>query len=117
MGRVFREDLKNEKNGIVVWQHAYGDTSENVWAKGKIDILGGYCVIVPEALAHGTDSSKPTNPVCYSPVAQARNIMTILDKEGITNSSHYIGYQMGGYIGSCVLAFYPERWASVAIGG
>lgn len=115
--RVFREELKDAKNGVVVWQHAYGDTSENIWAKSKVDMLEGYCVIVPDALAHGKVSSKPTDPECYKPKVLAESITAILDQEKIARKAHYIGYSMGGYIGCCLLSHCPERWSTMAIGG
>lgn len=114
---VFREDLKDSKNGVVVWQHAYGDTGENVWAKGKVDMLDEYCVIVPDALGHGRESSKPTDPNYYTPKDLAGSITAILDKEKINRKAHCIGYSLGGYIGCCLLAHCPERWSIVAIGG
>lgn len=114
--RVFREDLKDGENGVVVWQHAYGDTSENTWAKCKVDMFDGYCVILPDALGHGTESSKPTDPLQYTPAALATNIIAILDKENISKA-HYVGYSIGSYTGCCLLAHYPERWSSVALGG
>jgi len=115
--RVFREELKDTENGgVVVWQHAYGDTSENVWAKCKVDMLDGYCVITPDALGHGTESSKPTDPKYYTSAAIAANIAAILDQENV-KKAHYIGYSMGGYFGCCLLAHCPERWLSMAIGG
>jgi pimeloyl-ACP methyl ester carboxylesterase len=115
--RVFREDLKDAKQGVVVWQHAYGDTGENIWQKGKVDMLDDYCVIVPDALAHGKVSSKPTDPECYQPKVLADGIAAILDQEKITRKAHYVGYSMGGYIGCCLLANCPERWSTMAIGG
>ena len=93
--RVFREELKDAENGgVVVWQHAYGDTGENLWAKCKVDMLDGYCVIVPDALGHGTESSKPTDAKYYAPKVFAESITTILDKEKITRNAHYIGYSL-----------------------
>ena len=66
--------------------------------------------------AHGTKSSKPSDPIYYTSVSYASNITAILDQEGI-KKAHYIGYSLGGYIGCCLLAHCPDRWTKMAIGG
>jgi pimeloyl-ACP methyl ester carboxylesterase len=113
----------------VVWQPSYGDTAVTVWETGKVDMLDGYCVIVPEMPPfRSNDTSMFDDPMFDDPydlpkesiicgaAAYAEHVTAILDKECLWKA-HYIGYGMGGYIGWCLLAHCPERWVSMAIGG
>ncbi|MDI1282261.1 alpha/beta hydrolase family protein [Brevundimonas sp.] len=72
-------------------------------------------VIAPDSLAHGC-SGAPPDPRHYGPRRRAAHLAGVLDCLGIARA-HVVGYSMGGWMASALATFYPDRIASLAIGG
>ncbi len=87
------------------------------WSEvGYVEALGdAFQLICTDSLGHG-ESDKPHDPALYQREQRAGDIAAVLDAEGI-EKAHYIGYSMGGWIGSGMAVFQPQRLLSLTIGG
>lgn len=74
-----------------------------------------YRVIAPDSLAHGK-SDAPSDPARYSARKRALHLVAVLDALNIERA-HVVGYSMGGWMASALATFFPERVASLTIGG
>lgn len=72
-------------------------------------------VVAPDSLAHGK-SDAPHDRTRYGARRRASQLVAVLDELGIERA-HIVGYSMGGWMATALAAFYPERMASLAIGG
>lgn len=75
----------------------------------------GRRLIRVDSLGHG-ESDKPADGTLYALEQRAGDVAAVLDAEGI-DRAHFIGYSMGGWLGSGMLQFQPDRLLSVVIGG
>ncbi|KAK1235123.1 hypothetical protein PQX77_001659 [Marasmius sp. AFHP31] len=72
----------------------------------------GYGIVVPQLLGYG-DSSKPTDPAEYRQSLVSKDLVEILDKEGV-DQVVAIGHDWGAYIAARFALFQPERTLAVA---
>lgn len=72
-------------------------------------------VILVDLRGHGR-SSKPHDQALYSLDERLSDINAVLDDLGV-DQAHLLGYSMGGWLAFGMAARYPERVASLMIGG
>ena len=83
---------------------------------GYVDALTvNFNVITVDSLGHG-DSDKPNDAKFYERKQRAGDVVAVIDAESIT-SVHYIGYSMGGWIGTGMALHHPDRLTSLTIAG
>lgn len=100
----------------VVLQHGLLSNRTTWLASGYVDALAdSFTVVCVDSLGHG-DSDKPADAAHYHREARAGDIVAVLDEERIERG-HYIGYSMGGWIGSGMAVHHPDRLLSLTIGG
>ena len=89
----------------------------NIWRKlGVVDALKSDCkLILVDARGHG-QSDKPHEPTAYLPEPKSKDIEAILDSLGI-ETTHYLGYSMGGRFGFDFVLHAPHRLRSLVAGG
>jgi len=100
---------------VLLIHGAYGSGSGFLETDFGATLAGRYRVIAPDSLAHG-GSDTPADPTLYGARRRAFHLATVLDALGMERA-HVVGYSMGGWMASALAAFYPERVASLAIGG
>jgi pimeloyl-ACP methyl ester carboxylesterase len=99
----------------VVLQHGLF-SNRRTWHDGYARVLAEtYTIICIDSLGHG-ESDKPADPALYARPARAGDVAAVLDAEGIAQA-HFIGYSMGGWIGTGMAQFQPTRLSSIVIGG
>lgn len=100
----------------VVLQHGFLDSRKS-WAElGYVEALADkYTVICVDSLGHG-DSDKPVEQGLYVREQRADDIVAVLDAEDI-GRAHFVGYSMGGWLGTGLLAHRADRLLSITIGG
>ena len=100
----------------VVLQHGLLSRKET-WAQtGYVAAFTDrYHVITVDSLGHG-DSDKPHDAALYGRQQRAGDVVSVLEAENV-DQAHFIGYSMGGWIGSGMAVFHPERLLSLTIGG
>ncbi len=88
-----------------------------VWRRnGVVDALkSNYLLILIDARGHG-ESDKPHQPSAYLPEPRAKDVTAVLDQLDI-ESTHYLGYSMGGRFGFDLCTVAPERMRSLVAGG
>lgn len=100
----------------VVLQHGLLSNRLTWHQAGYVERLAdAYTVVCVDSLGHG-DSDKPTDASLYQREARAGDVVAVLDAEGIERA-HYVGYSMGGWIGTGMLLFQKPRLLSLTIGG
>lgn len=83
---------------------------------GLVDALkSDFRLVLIDARGYG-QSDKPHDPDAYRPGPRAGDITLILDALGI-DSTHFLGYSMGGRIGLDMCMVAPERLKSLVLGG
>lgn len=78
-------------------------------------VSGAFQMIFTDSLGHG-ESDMQDDPSHYTMQHRAGDIVAVLDDLGIKRV-HYFGYSMGGWIGTAVAKYAPERLASLCIAG
>ena len=100
----------------VLLQHGLLSQRKSWLDVGYVEALkANFNVITVDSLGHG-DSDKPRDPKLYERSRRAGHIAAVLDAESI-ESVHYIGYSMGGWIGTGMALYHPDRLASLTLGG
>lgn len=115
-------------DGVKIWFEVEGEGpplmlmhgttgSSKAWKRlGIVDALKDeYQLILVDARGHGK-SDKPYDPAAYLPEPKANDIKAILDHMDI-ESTHYMGYSMGGRIGFDVVVKAPNLFRSMIAGG
>ena len=74
-----------------------------------------YRVILIDQRGHG-QSDKPHAIEAYSLDKRLGDIILVLDQLGVEQVS-LVGYSMGGWLAFALAAYFPERFASLVIGG
>jgi pimeloyl-ACP methyl ester carboxylesterase len=101
---------------LVVFQHGLLSDAKSWKETGFVDALADrYQVACVDSLGHGL-SDKPTDPRLYQQQQRAGDIAAVIDALG-QERAHLVGYSMGGWISVGVAKHYPERLASLTIGG
>lgn len=99
----------------VVVQHGFLSNKEAYADYANALSEAGFLVICTESLGHG-ESDKPSHASRYSLQNRAGDVAAVLDAEGI-EKAHFIGYSMGGWIGTGMAKFQSDRLLSLTIGG
>lgn len=100
----------------VVLQHGLFGNRQTWVDEGYVDVLqSSYQLVLVDSLGHG-ESSKPAGASRYSVENRAGDIIAVLDALNV-DKAHYIGYSMGGWIGTGVARFHADRLHSLVIGG
>lgn len=114
-GQRIAYDVTGEGPAVVL-QHGLFGNRGGMHDTGYVGALSdAYRVICIDSVGHG-ESDKPADPTPYARAARAGDVADVLDAEGI-DRAHFIGYSMGGWIGSGMLQFEPHRLLSAVIGG
>jgi len=74
-----------------------------------------FTVATVDSLGHG-QSDRPAEAARYRAVERAGDIVAVIDALG-ADKAHVLGYSMGGWIAAGVARHFPDRLASLAIGG
>jgi pimeloyl-ACP methyl ester carboxylesterase len=101
---------------LVILQHGLLLSAES-WKKSGIvnALVDGYRVVCIDSLGHGL-SDKPSDPALYGQAQRSGDIVAVLDAIGDARV-HLIGHSMGGWMVVGVAKYYPERLASLVVGG
>ena len=78
-------------------------------------VSGTFRMIFTDSLGHG-ESDMNDDPSHYTMEHRAGDICAVLDAEGIERA-HYFGYSMGGWIGTAMAKYNPERLLSLCVAG
>lgn len=101
---------------LVVFQHGLFDDRRGWKDHGFVDALADhYQVACVNSLGHG-QSGKPADPAFYAQPLRAGDIVAVIDELG-SERAHVVGYSMGGWIAVGVAKYFPERLASLVVGG
>ncbi|XOV86414.1 MAG: alpha/beta fold hydrolase [Pseudomonadota bacterium] len=101
---------------LVVLQHGFLDSSASWNDLGYAAAISNrYTVACVDSLGHG-DSDKPLEAERYQQQARAADLVAVIDDLGF-EQAHLVGYSMGGWMSAGVAKYFPERLASLAIGG
>jgi len=108
--------VENGSGSPVLLLHgAFGSGTTFLQRDFGVCLAARHRVIAPDSLAHG-GSDAPNDRTRYGARRRASHLVAVLDALGI-DRAHVVGYSMGGWMASALAAFYPERVASLAIGG
>jgi pimeloyl-ACP methyl ester carboxylesterase len=88
-----------------------------VWrALGYVEPLRTrYRLVLLDARGHGA-SDKPHDRAAYRLAVGAADVVAVLDAAGV-DTTHFLGYSMGGTVGFALSRLAPERLRSLIIGG
>jgi pimeloyl-ACP methyl ester carboxylesterase len=99
----------------VVLQHGFLSNKEAYAEYAAALADAGFLAICTESLGHG-ESDKPSHSSRYTLQNRAGDIAAVLDAESI-EKAHYVGYSMGGWIGTGMAKHQAHRLLSLTIGG
>lgn len=101
---------------LLVLQHGLLLDAESWKQAGIVDLLAdNYRVACVDSLGHGL-SDKPHDPALYHQAQRAADIVAVMDDLGEPRA-HLVGHSMGGWIAVGMAKYYPERLASLIVGG
>jgi pimeloyl-ACP methyl ester carboxylesterase len=101
---------------LVILQHGILLSAESWKQSGIVDALtDDYRVACIDSLGHGL-SDKPSDRTLYGQAQRSGDIVAVLDAIG-DERAHLIGHSMGGWMAVGVAKYYPERLASLVVGG
>ena len=101
---------------LVILQHGVLLSARSWKQSGIVDALAdGYRIACIDSLGHGL-SDKPSDPAFYGQAQRSGDIVAVLDAIG-DERAHLIGHSMGGWMSVGVAKYYPERLASLVVGG
>lgn len=117
-----------DNDGVKIWFEVEGDgpplllvhgttgNLENWRTRGVVDALkSDYKLILIDVRGHGR-SDKPHDPAAYLPEPKSKDIEAVLDELAI-ETTHFLGYSLGGRVGFDVVANAPHRLRSLVVGG
>jgi pimeloyl-ACP methyl ester carboxylesterase len=78
-------------------------------------VSGAFQMIFIDSLGHG-ESDMQDDPSHYTREHRAGDIVAVLDDLGI-EQAYYFGYSMGGWLGTAMAKYAPERLAALCIAG
>ncbi|WP_348786745.1 alpha/beta hydrolase [Leifsonia sp. NPDC080035] len=102
----------------VLLVHGFATTGALTWeATGWVAALAaaGRGALVPDLRGHGA-SEKPHEASAYSPELLARDLLAVLDEQGV-GGVDVIGYSMGSWVALALVGLAPERVRRVVVGG
>ncbi len=100
----------------LVLQHGFAGSIDNWRQPAYVDSLSSdYRLILIDARGHG-DSGKPHQAEAYRIELTASDVTAVLDDLGV-ESTHYLGYSMGGDVGFGLAKHSPERLSSLIVVG
>jgi len=102
----------------VLLVHGFATTGELTWeSTGWVRALAeaGRGAIVVDLRGHGASSS-PHEPADYSPDLLARDLLAVIDAEGLDRVD-VMGYSMGSWVSLALVALAPTRVDRLVIGG
>ena len=101
---------------LLILQHGFFGSHANWKHFGYVDAFKAeFTVATVDSLAHG-QSDSPLEWTRYGSRERAGDLVAVMDGLG-HERAHVLGYSMGGWIGVGVARHYPERLASLSIGG
>src|SRR5947209_2919631 len=101
---------------LVVLQHGLLMDAGYWKQAGFVDPLTDrYRVACIDSLGHGS-SDKPTDPSLYDQQLRAGDIAAVMDDVGEPRA-HVVGHSMGGWLAVGMAKYFPQRLASLTIGG
>jgi pimeloyl-ACP methyl ester carboxylesterase len=98
--------------------HGFASSFEGNWGQsGWIDFLvaQGRQVVGMDCRGHGR-SGKPHDPAAYDYPRMPDDVLAVMDAAGLEHVD-LMGYSSGGAIAITLLAYHPERFRSVIVGG
>ena len=101
----------------VVLLHGFSGSAQGLYINpGTFDALvdAGYHVVALDQRGHG-GSGKPHNPAQYG-LNMVEDVRRLLDHLAVERA-HLVGYSMGGKVANQFRDQYPERLATVTLGG
>ena len=100
----------------IVLQHGLLSSAASWSAAGYVQAFSdAYRVICIDSLGHG-ESDKPKDAARYAKALRAGDVVAVLDANDVERA-HYVGYSMGGWIGTAMAIYHADRLASLTIGG
>jgi pimeloyl-ACP methyl ester carboxylesterase len=100
----------------VVLLHGFTGNSQLWEMAGYVSCLErSYRVILIDQRGHG-QSDKPHDSKAYSLEKRLGDVTRVLDHLGVEQASLF-GYSMGGWLAFAMAVYFPERIASLIIGG
>ena len=101
---------------LVVLLHGFTRSAARWQEQGYVDLLSrNYTVAAIDALGHGK-SDRPKDPQRYQQSERSSDVAAVIEDLGFANA-HVIGYSMGGWQSVGVAKYFPERIASLTVGG
>jgi pimeloyl-ACP methyl ester carboxylesterase len=98
--------------------HGFASSFEGTWGQsGWIAFLlaQGCQVVGMDCRGHGR-SGKPHDPAAYDYPRMPDDVLAVMDAAGLEHVD-LMGYSSGGAIAIALLAFHPDRFRSVIVGG
>jgi pimeloyl-ACP methyl ester carboxylesterase len=102
----------------IVLVHGFAGNFEGTWAQsGWIDFLvaQGRQVVAMDCRGHGR-SGKPHAPSAYDDPRMPEDVLAVMGAAGLERVD-LMGYSSGGVIAVALLAYHPDRFTSVIVGG
>ena len=101
---------------LVVFQHGLLSSAVSWKQNGFVDaLIDRYQVACVDSLGHGL-SDKPGDPALYGSEQRAGDLVAVMDALG-AGRAHVVGYSMGSWLALGVARYFPDRLASLVIGG
>ncbi|MEM7017123.1 MAG: alpha/beta fold hydrolase [Pseudomonadota bacterium] len=115
LGSDITYDVMGEGPTVVLQHGLFGNRQSWIERGFTRTLQRHYQLVLIDSLGHG-ESAKPHGRERYSVQNRAGDIVAVLDDIGI-DKVHYIGYSMGGWIGTGMARHHADRLHSLTIGG
>lgn len=101
----------------LVLLHGVTENSESWHEAGYVDQLlrRGRRLILIDCRGHGR-SGKPHNPIAYSGLRRAADVVAVLDSAGVQHAA-LMGHSMGGVVALAVALYHPDRVSALIVNG
>ncbi len=119
--RIAYDDLRpdgDENAPPVVLVHGFASSRRENWRDREwyeTLLSAGRRVVAMDCRGHG-DSEKPRDPAAYETDVMAADVARLLDHLGL-ETADFLGYSMGGRIGTEALYRHPERFNAAVLAG
>ncbi len=114
-GTRIHYEVKGEGAPLVLL-HGFGVSGDAWHTGGHVDALADdFQVITMDARGHGR-SDKPHDLSSYNLERRVKDVTCVLDAVGV-ETSHFLGYSLGGVTGYGLSEFAPQRFCSVIVLG